>query len=107
MRYLPTSRRAVLLAGALLLALALGGVTLWHGGGFIARAAPNSTLTACLVDRDVPYYGGAAPVVARPAPPPAAPNPAIPAKPSDHYIPPRSPLEHPCQLQLLDQTVTP
>ena len=49
------------------------------------------------------YYGGAAPAVARPATPPTAPRPAIPNAPDDRYIPPRPPLQNPCQLRLLDE----
>ena len=114
----PPVRRAVSLAGALLLALLAGGVALWQGGAFPTLAATGATPPPCLVDRDVPYYGGAAPAIARPPTPPAAPpappppiphpaTPAAPARPSDPYIPHRPPLQNPCQLQLLDERGTP
>ena len=107
----PPVRRAVSLAGALLLALLAGGVALWQGGAFPSLAATGATPISCLVDRDVPYYGGAAPAIARPMTPPATPPPApypiVPATPNDRFIPPHPPIQNPCQLQLLDQRGTP
>jgi len=103
MRKLSAVRRATLLAGALLFGLLVGEVALWQGGAFPALAATSATSAPCLVDRDLPYSGGAAPAVARPATPPTAPRPAIPNAPDDRYIPPRPPLQNPCQLRLLDE----
>lgn len=109
MRERSTVRRVVSLVGALLLALAVGGIALWQGEGLAVRAVMGAMPAPCLVDRDVPYYGGAAPIVARPptppaAPPPpapAAPNPALPITPGDRHIPPRPPLREPCRLRSL------
>lgn len=108
MRAIAVGHRVILFVGALLLALALGAITLRQGGTFAALAT-SATPAPCLVDRDVPYYGGAAPIVARPPtppaapppPPPAAPNPALPTTPGDRHIPPRPPLREPCQLRPL------
>lgn len=113
MRQLPTARYAVSLAGALFVVLAVGGLALWQGDALPVSAATSATPAPCLVDRDVPYYGGAAPVIARPSAVPAAPtpppppNPGGPTLPGDRYIPPRPPLQNPCQLQLLDGPATP
>jgi len=111
MRAVSANHHAIVFAGALLLALAAGGFALRQGAALPTLAATSAASTPCLVDRDVPYYGGAAPAIARPATsppaPPPAPNPAIPAPPGDRHIPPRPPLTEPCRLRLLDERAAP